>query len=82
MYLHAADVKAQMAAQIETNLDKEVTAGYFHSNVDMALVANGLVGMIERLTTTKLWTGDKTASELANDIVTILLYGLKKEVRA
>ncbi|WP_050183317.1 TetR/AcrR family transcriptional regulator [Domibacillus robiginosus] len=78
---HAADVKAQMAAQIESNLDKEVIAGYFHSNVDTALVANGLVGMIERLTTTKLWTGAKTAAELANDIVTLLLYGLKKEVR-
>ena len=76
----ATDVKAQIATQIEINLSKEAAAGYFHSHVDMALVAHGLVGMIEGLTLTKLWTGEKTAHELAKNIVMLLLYGLKREV--
>ena len=77
----AANVKAQMAAQFESNLCEEVAAGYFHPNADMAIVANALVGMIDRLAITKLWTGEKTAQELAKEIVTLLLHGLKKEIR-
>ncbi|WP_309089171.1 TetR/AcrR family transcriptional regulator [Domibacillus sp.] len=75
----AAEVKMQMAERIEAQLREKGAADYFHSNVDAGIVANGLVGMIERLATTKLWTGEKTAHELANDIVTILLYGLRRK---
>ncbi|MCM3788880.1 TetR/AcrR family transcriptional regulator [Domibacillus indicus] len=75
----AAEVKSQMAAKIETNLREKGVAEYFHPHVDVGIVASGLIGMIERLTATKLWTGEKTASELAKDIVAILLFGLKKE---
>lgn len=74
----AADTKAAMAAQIEDNLLSEVEAGYFHQNVDMSIVANGLVGMIDQLTVAKLWTGENTADELANEMVAIVLNGLKK----
>lgn len=74
----AADTKAAMAAQIEDNLLSEVEAGYFHQNVDMSIVANGLVGMIDQLTVAKLWTGKNTADELANEMVAIVLNGLKK----
>lgn len=75
----ATDIKAQIAAQLERNLLKEAKAGYFHLTIDMSTVANGLVGMIEQLTATKLWTGEKTAAELAKEIVAIVLCGLKKE---
>lgn len=74
----AADTKAAMAAQIEDNLLLEVEAGYFHQNVDMSIVANGLVGMIDQLTVAKLWTGKNTADELAKEMVAIVLNGLKK----
>ncbi|MCI2253090.1 TetR/AcrR family transcriptional regulator [Domibacillus sp. PGB-M46] len=78
--ISATEVKTQMAAKIEANLSEKGVAGYFHTNVDMSIVAGGLVGMIERLTITKLWTGEKTAPELAKEIVDILLYGLKREI--
>ncbi|OKL35442.1 TetR/AcrR family transcriptional regulator [Domibacillus mangrovi] len=74
---NASQIKEQMAQQIEKNLLEEAKAGYFHLNVDMNIVANGLVGMIERLIITKLWTGQNTADELTKEIVTALLYGLK-----
>lgn len=74
-----ADVKTQIAAKIEATLSEKGAAEYFHKNVDMSIVASGLVGMIERLTITKLWTGEKTAPELAKEIIEILLYGLKRE---
>lgn len=74
----ACNTKAAIAAQIKDNLLSEVEAGYFHSDVDMSIVANGLVGMVDQLTTTKLWTGEKTADELAKEIVAIMLNGLKK----
>lgn len=75
----ADEVKTQIAAKIEANLSEKGVAEYFHTNVDMSIVAGGLVGMIERLTIAKLWTGEKTAPELAKEIVDILLYGLKRE---
>ncbi|WP_046174522.1 TetR/AcrR family transcriptional regulator [Domibacillus indicus] len=74
----AADIKAQMADQIEQNLFKEAKSGYFHENADMGIVAASLVGAIEYLTAARLWTGANTADELAKEVVSIILYGLKK----
>ncbi|WNS81172.1 TetR/AcrR family transcriptional regulator [Domibacillus sp. DTU_2020_1001157_1_SI_ALB_TIR_016] len=77
----AAEVKTQMAEHIEAQLREKSTAEHLYPNVDVGIVASGLVGMIERLALTKLWTGEKTAPELANNIVTVLLYGLQRNTR-
>ncbi|OES44967.1 TetR/AcrR family transcriptional regulator [Domibacillus iocasae] len=75
----AGQLKEQIARKIEENLLAAANAGYFHVNFDMSIAANGLVGMIEQLTVSKLWTGQRSADELAKDIVSIVLYGLKKD---
>lgn len=76
---NAIEIKEQMAKQIEENLAVEVENGYFHSNIDLSLVASAIVGVIGHLTLTKLWTGLKTPDELSQDITRLFLYGLIKE---
>lgn len=75
----AAEIKAQMAEQIEQNLTVEVENGYFHANLDLSIVASAIVGAIERLTLSQLWTGLKTPDELAREITRLFLYGLIKD---
>lgn len=75
----AIEIKKQMAKQIEENLTVEVESGYFHSNNDLSIVASAIVGVIEHLTLTKLWTGLKTPDELAKEITRLFLYGLIRE---
>ncbi|MEK3887852.1 TetR/AcrR family transcriptional regulator [Bacillus sp. FSL K6-3431] len=82
MAKESMDIKKQLAAQIEGNLLSEQQAGYFEPNIDMSTFAESLVGIIERLTIKKLFTGIMTPEELANEIVHIFLYGvLAKEHR-
>lgn len=78
-FVHSAkaiEIKEQMAKQIEKNLTEEVKDGYFHSEIDLSTVAEAIVGVIEHLTLTKLWTGLKTPDELADEIARLFLYGL------
>ncbi|QTD40832.1 TetR/AcrR family transcriptional regulator [Sporosarcina sp. Te-1] len=75
----ALDMKMKMVAQIEENLVTEVENGYFHGNVDINTVAIAIVGVIEQLTLTKLWTGLKTPEELAQEMTRLFLHGLLKE---
>lgn len=75
----AIEIKKQMAKQIEENLTAEVEEGYFHSNVDLSIIASAIVGVIEHLTLTKLWAGLKTPEELSQDITRLFLYGLIRE---
>lgn len=75
----AFEIKAKMAKQIEENLVSEVETGYFHSNIDLSIVALAIVGVIEHLTLTKLWTGLNTPEELSKEMTRLFLYGLKKE---
>lgn len=75
----AEEVKRLMAAQVKSNLEAEVKLGYFQQDLDMDTVANSLVGTIERLTLTKLFTKQKTPDELAEEIVQLFLFGLKIE---
>lgn len=72
----AEDIKKTLAAQITDNLMFEQQQGYFCSNLDMSTVAESLVGIIERLTMTKLLPGYKTRETLASEIVSLFLYGM------
>ncbi|MFD2442875.1 TetR/AcrR family transcriptional regulator [Bacillus sp. CGMCC 1.16607] len=72
----AEEMKRQLASQIEDNLNFEVQEGYFRADIDMSVVAECLVGMIERLIFTKLFTGLKNPDDLANEILHLLLYGM------
>lgn len=75
----AADIKKKIVLQIQENLDFEVSEGYFRPDVDTQLVAECLVGIIERLTIAQLLTGQKESEVIANDIVHLFLYGIINE---
>lgn len=71
------NIKKQMALQIEENLKSEVEDGYFNSKIDLSVVAESLVGIIERLTVTKLFYGEEKPEHLAREIVEIFLNGIQ-----
>lgn len=72
----AEEIKEQLATQIRENLNSEKREGYFRADLDMGTVAESLVGIIERLTVTKLLQGVKPPEELANEIARLFLYGM------
>lgn len=72
----ANEVKRQLTAQIKDNLDFEVNIGYFRKNLDTQMVAECLVGIIERLTFSQLLTEKKEPTQIATHIVDLLLYGV------
>ncbi|PAQ13283.1 TetR family transcriptional regulator [Bacillaceae bacterium SAOS 7] len=72
----AVEIKRQLITQIKENLDFEVQAGYFRRDLDTQIVAECLMGMIERLTFSQLLSQQKEPAEIANDIVHLLLYGM------
>jgi AcrR family transcriptional regulator len=74
--LEAEEIKKQLALQIRDNLISEVNNGYFQSEMDMSLIAEILVGAIERLTLTKLFPGIKEPEEIASEIVHLFLNGM------
>lgn len=74
----AEEMKRELAMQIEENLNSEVQNGYFSPDVDMCIFAESLVGIIERLTLTKLLPGLKEPDKLAIEIVEILLNGVRR----
>jgi TetR/AcrR family transcriptional regulator, fatty acid metabolism regulator protein len=73
----AEEIKKQLASQIKENLISEQQNGYFHSDFDMGIVAESLVGVMERLTVTKLFKGVKEPESLAKEIVHLFLYGIQ-----
>ncbi|WP_158232663.1 TetR/AcrR family transcriptional regulator [Sporosarcina sp. P26b] len=73
----AKDIKVQMALKIEENLIEEVENGYFTTDINLNLVATTMVGAIEHLSITKLWTGVHSPEELAQDFTSLFLCGLK-----
>ncbi|WP_394184860.1 TetR/AcrR family transcriptional regulator [Metabacillus halosaccharovorans] len=75
----ADDIKSQIADLIASNLVSEQKDGYFRKDIDMRIVADGLVGVIERLTVTSLFKGLKKPDELAREIVDLFLYGLQNQ---
>lgn len=70
------ELKKQLAVQIRENLMFEAENGIFQSELDMDLVSDILIGIIERLTMTKLFPGIKTPEELSSEIVQLLLNGM------
>ena len=74
--LEAEEIKKQLALQIRDNLISEVNNGYFQTEMDMSLVAEILIGAIERLTLTKLFPGIKEPEEIASEIVHLFLNGM------
>ncbi len=74
--LESEEIKKQLALQIRDNLISEVNNGYFQTEMDMSLVAEILIGAIERLTLTKLFTGIKEPEEIASEIVHLFLKGM------
>ncbi len=71
------EIKQVMAMQITENLLAEQQANYFRQDLDMQTVAECIIGAVERLTITKLFTGEKNPQQLVNEIVDIYLYGCK-----
>ena len=74
--VEAAEIKKQLAIQIRENLISEVHNGYFKTEIDMNLIAEILVGTIERLTITTLFPGIKEPEEIASEIVHLFLHGM------
>ncbi|KMY51636.1 TetR/AcrR family transcriptional regulator [Peribacillus loiseleuriae] len=72
----AEELKKQLAAQMTDNLVSGQQNKYYRSNIDMSIVAESLVGIIERLTVTQLLQGKKQPEEIANEIVPLFLYGM------
>jgi TetR/AcrR family transcriptional regulator, fatty acid metabolism regulator protein len=70
------EIKKQLALQIRENLMFEVDKGFFQTELDMDLVSDILIGIIERLTITKLFPGIKTPEQLSSEIVHLLLNGM------
>lgn len=75
----ADEIKKQLVLQIKDNLDFEVKEGYFRDKIDTHMVADCLVGTIERLTITQLLTQQKELETIVNDIVHLFLYGIINE---
>lgn len=78
MSAEADEIKEKMANQIKDNLLYEQEIGYFYLHLDMKFVSESLVGMIEHLTKTQLFTGLKEPEALAKEIVQLLLYGMTR----
>ncbi|MCM3763886.1 TetR/AcrR family transcriptional regulator [Neobacillus niacini] len=76
MAKESSEIKSLIAYQIEQNLRKEQQDGYFRTDVDMQTVADSLVGIMERLTETKLLKNLIEPEDLANEIVRLLLFGM------
>ncbi|SOC19489.1 TetR family transcriptional regulator [Ureibacillus xyleni] len=72
----AGELKKQLVNEIKENLDFEVSLGYFRKDVDTQMVAESLIGMIERLTFSQLLSKQKEPAQIANNIVNLLLYGI------
>ncbi|TSI10758.1 TetR/AcrR family transcriptional regulator [Lysinibacillus sp. BW-2-10] len=72
----ANEVKKQLVEQIKENLDFEVNVGYFRKDVDTQMVAESLIGIIERLTFSQLLSQQKEPAQIANNIVDLLLEGI------
>jgi hypothetical protein len=72
----SAIVKAEMAAMIEQNLKGEQQGGDFDRDSDMHIVAECLVGVIERLTSQQLLTGKRTPEDLARHVVSLFMHGI------
>lgn len=72
----AGEVKEELTFMIEQNLKAEQEDGYFHQEANMAIVAQCLVGTIERLTLQELLTGKSAPEDLARQVVKLYMFGI------
>ncbi|WP_106768629.1 TetR/AcrR family transcriptional regulator [Paenibacillus faecalis] len=72
----SGEVKKELAMMIAQNLKAEQNDGYFHQDINMTIVAECLVGTIERLTSHQLLTGQCTSEELAHQVVHLYMFGI------
>lgn len=72
----SSQIKAELVAMIQDNLQGEQQAGYFRSELEMKTVAECLIGIMERLTVTCLLPGLQAPKVLAQQVVSLLLHGM------
>lgn len=72
----ASEVKEELTRMIAQNLKAEQRDGYFHPEANMDIVAECLVGTIERLTLQELLCGKSTPEYLAEQVVNLYMFGL------
>ncbi|MFD2629052.1 TetR/AcrR family transcriptional regulator [Oceanobacillus kapialis] len=70
-------IKKMLAHAISMNLAQEQRDGYFHQHLKMDVVAEIVVGIMERLTVSRLFTGLSDPEELAEEMVELLLFGMQ-----
>ncbi|WP_422660067.1 TetR/AcrR family transcriptional regulator [Paenibacillus sp. EC2-1] len=73
----AEEIKEELTSILAHNLRAEQAEGYFQQDLDMTIVAECLVGAIERLTLQELLSGKRTADELAHQVVNLYLFGIR-----
>ena len=72
----SSQIKAELAAMIQENLQGEQQAGYFRSELEMQTVAECLIGIMERLTVSCLLPGLQAPNGMAQQVVDLLLHGM------
>lgn len=73
---HAAEIKNQLADEIRVNLVSEQQAGYFRDDLDMGIVAESIVGMMERFIATQKTRIYKKPEILVDEVTRLFLYGI------
>ncbi|WP_042222586.1 TetR/AcrR family transcriptional regulator [Oceanobacillus manasiensis] len=73
----AANLKKSLAESICSNLLQEQREGYFQPHIKMDVVAEIIVGIMERLTISRLFTSMSEPEELAEQVVELLLFGMQ-----
>ncbi|CDO03178.1 DNA-binding transcriptional repressor AcrR [Oceanobacillus picturae] len=73
----AKSLKSLLAETIYMNLVQEQKDGYFHPHLNMQVVSEIIVGIMERLTISRLFTGLAEPEELAEEVVELLLFGMQ-----
>ncbi|WP_044642029.1 TetR/AcrR family transcriptional regulator [Risungbinella massiliensis] len=72
----AGQIKEELVCLIKENLEVEQQAGYFRPDLEMATVAECLIGMMERLTVSYLLPGTKSPDILAEQVVNLFMHGM------
>ncbi len=73
---NAEEIKAEMIALVTENLRSEQQAGYFRPEVSVEMVAECLIGLIERFTRRWLFSEEKDITTLAAQLTDILVHGI------